>query len=131
MTLKTYIPMLVAAFSLAGSASAKWQVVDARWRPDANPYAKRQVWQGFEWREGWHEKEQFYPKYAIPSGSVHVILKNASATADSITLTHVDGKPLADVCTTQKKAGPVVWYRVESPKLAASAGADTPLRKQR
>lgn len=117
MILKTYMPMLVLAFCVAGSASAKWQVIDARWRPDANAFSKDQVWEHIVWTEGWNEKEQYYPKYAIPAGSIHVIFKNASTAADSITLTQVDGKPLADACTTLKKAGPVVWYRVESPRL--------------
>ena len=100
-------------------ATAGWKVVDARWRPDADPHAHKQVWDGFEWTEGWPEKEQFWPKHFQPAGSVHAILSNDSPQADSILLTHIDGAAIGDLVTSATHAGPVVWYRVESPALRA------------
>ena len=101
----------------AAMAEGGWTVAAARWRPDANPFVQSQVWEDTVWTEGWGEKEQFYPKYMRPAGSVHVILRNESGKTDSITLASVNGKPLADVTTNDRNAGPVVWYLIESPQL--------------
>ena len=98
-------------------AMAGWKALDARWRPDANPQAENQIWDAFEWIEGWSEKEQFYPKRFQPAGSIHVILKNDSPQADTVLLTHIDGVPIGDHVTTATHAGQVIWYRVESPEL--------------
>jgi len=111
--------LVVCAPAIAASEpSAGWSVVAARWRPDANPFVESQVWEDHIWTEGWGEKEQFYPKYMRPAGSVHVILRNDSGKADSVTLASVNGKPLADVASNDQNAGPVIWYLIESPQLA-------------
>lgn len=110
--------VLLALAACCAAEAGSWQVVDARWRPDANPFASEQVWESTIWTEGWGEPEQYYPKYLKPSGSVHVILKNAGSAPDSVRLVKVDGRPLAEAATTPQKAGPVVWYWVESPQLA-------------
>lgn len=112
---------ILAALALCAQVShaAGWSVINARWRPDANPNMAIQAWEREIWTEGW-PAEQFYPKYFHPAGSVHVILRNTTGRTDSIKLIEVDGKPLADVATTPKKAGPVVWYKVEAPQLTPS-----------
>lgn len=112
---KSAIFVIITILIAMGVARAEWKVVDARWRPDANPWAKSQVWQGFLWDEGWRHNEQFYPKYFRPAGSAHVILKNSSAKAARLALLEVNGQPLSEVATTPTKAAPVIWYRVESP----------------
>ncbi len=102
---------------LSAIASAKWDVLDARWRPDANLYAAKQVWENYIWTEGWGFEEQFYPKYMRPAGSVHIVLRNHSGKKDSISLISFNGKPLAEVSTSEKSLGEVVWYLIESPQL--------------
>lgn len=105
--------------ALAGACAAGgWTVVGSSWRPDENPWAKRQVWEAGQWTEGWRD-EQFYPKYFRPAGSLHLVLRNDSRIADTIALTHVDMKPLNDVVTTPQKAGRVIWYRLESHGMPA------------
>ena len=117
------IPALPALAAVPGAAD--WRALDARWRPDANPWAKQQVWEGYLWSEGWSERDQFYPQHCHPAGSLHVILRNASKRSDTILLTHVDGAPIADVATSPERAGRVIWYRVESPRLGSpETGAD-------
>ena len=104
-------------FSGTGVTAEGWTVLAARWRSDANPFAESQVWEEHIWTEGWGEKEQFYPKYMRPAGSVHLILRNDSGKTDSLALASVNGKPLADVVSNEQNAGPVVWYLMESPQL--------------
>ncbi|HQE28103.1 MAG TPA: hypothetical protein PL151_10110 [Phycisphaerae bacterium] len=110
----------VVLFSTA-AALGEWQTVDAMWRPDANPFAKKQVWQDFVWKEGWKHDEQFYPTHFHPAGSLHVILRNAATAAVRLQLTHVDGKPVGEVTTTAEKAGPVIYHWVE-PEMVAAGG---------
>lgn len=107
----------LGVFACCAAQAGSWQVVDARWRPDVNPWAEEQVWEQTIWTEGWNESEQYYPKHLKPSGSVHVILRNTGDKPDAVKLIKVDGKPLADVATTPQKAGPVVWYKVEAPRV--------------
>jgi len=115
----------------AADAAADWSVIASWWRSDANPYAGSQVWEGTFWSEGWKEPEQFYPAHFQPSGSVHLLIKSTSPRARSLQLVSVDGKPLKDVATTEDKAGPVIWYRVECPQFpvgeitAGDEGFDT------
>ncbi|MGQ9455895.1 MAG: hypothetical protein ACUVRS_02930 [Armatimonadota bacterium] len=106
--------LLLATCSLEGQ---KWTVVDARWRPDVNPFKEKQVWEDYVWTEGWNYEEQFYPRYMRPAGSIHIVLRNDSRGADSLTLASFNGKPLNDVVTTENKLGPVIWYMIESPQL--------------
>lgn len=100
--------------ALASACTAGgWTVVGSYWRPDENPWARQQVWQTNQWGEGWKDAEQFYPKGFKPAGSIHIVLRNESGKADSISLTHVDRRPVEDVITTPQRAGRVVWYRLE------------------
>ena len=108
--------LMLAILIFAAPASADWKVVAARWNPDANPWAKNQVWQGYIWSEGWSEEEQFYPENMKPAGSIHVILRNDSKSQDTILLTQIDGTPIGDIITKPDRAGRIIWYRVESPK---------------
>ncbi len=108
--------VLLAAGGCRADAGG-WSVIAGWWRPDADPRAARQVWEGTFWSEGWSEPEQFYPEHFRPAGSVHLLLKNTSAREQTLVLTRVNGAPLAEAATTEQKAGPVIWYRVESPQL--------------
>ncbi len=117
MKIMVLAELMLAAACCAAQAGT-WQVLDARWRPDANPFASEQVWESTIWTEGWGEPEQYYPKYLKPSGSVHVIMKNVGDVPGSIRLAKVDGEPLEQAATTPQRAGRVVWYWVESPQLA-------------
>ncbi|MCX6377264.1 MAG: hypothetical protein NTU88_14735, partial [Armatimonadetes bacterium] len=121
----TALSAVVFALCLA-PAHGDWNVLGPQWRPDANPWAKSQLWQGYIWSEGWSEKEQFWPKYMRPAGSVHVVLHNNSKSADTIELTHLDGVPIQDVVTKPDRIGRVVWYRVESPKLGPPKPVNRP-----
>jgi len=116
--------MLMVTLIETGAAAAGWTVVDARWRPDANPNVKDQVWESTFWSEGWSEKDQYYPRYAVQAGSVHVILRNDSDKPQSISLTGVDGFPYGQLTTSRNYAGKIVWYRVESPRLIAGKKAE-------
>jgi hypothetical protein len=98
-------------------AAGRWTLVDARWRPDANPFATKQVWEDYFWTEGWGYEEQFYPKYMRPAGSMHLILRNDSDRTESIALVSLDGRPLEEVTTSEAALRPVLWYLVESPQL--------------
>ena len=111
--------LILACVVYAAPALGGWKVLDARWRPDSNPWAKEQVWDGYIWSEGWSEQKQFYPKYFEPAGSVHVILRNESERSDTAALTHIDGVPVEDLITTPERAAPVIWHRVEAPRLIA------------
>jgi hypothetical protein len=108
---------LVLAVMTVAQAGAEWKVVDARWRPDANPHTQKQVWDGWIWSEGWPEDEQFWPKYFEPAGSVHLILRNESDQADTILLTEINDIRPAEAVTTPQRATDVIWYRLHSPRL--------------
>ncbi|MDH7602446.1 MAG: hypothetical protein QHI38_09915 [Armatimonadota bacterium] len=107
----------LALLPLNTLAAAKWAVLGARWRPDANPFIAQQVWEDYIWTEGWGYEEQFYPKYMRPAGSLHIVLRNDSGKTDSIALVSFDGKPLEKVSTSEKSLGEIVWYLIESPQL--------------
>lgn len=96
-------------------------MVEARWRPDANPFAERQVWDGFIWSEGWQEPDQFYPKHFHPAGSLHVVLANDSSEPETAKLVSVDGVPVSELTTNPQRTGPVVWYWIE-PAVAEPGG---------
>ncbi|MDH7480958.1 MAG: hypothetical protein QHH26_03145 [Armatimonadota bacterium] len=113
-----FLTPVILAFVGALPVSA-WKVIDAHWRPDANPWAKAQVWEGTIWSEGWSEEEQFYPKHMKPSGSVHVILRNDSQIKDTIWLSKINDISIDKLVTNSQNAGNVIWYKVESPKLTA------------
>jgi len=104
--------LLASIPSLAG-----WTVPESRWRPDANRFVKTQVWEDTVWTEGWSEKEQFYPKYFKPGGSVHVILRNEGARAEEITLQRIGGKLLGELVLTPEKTGLVIWRKLDCPYL--------------
>lgn len=111
---------LIILAGLLGALSVRcdaWRVVSAVWRPDANPWAATQPWDGYIWSEGWAHDEQFFPEYFQPAGSIHLVLVNDSKTADTIELAEIDGDPVADLVTTPRRIGRVVWYRLESPSL--------------
>jgi len=110
------------------AAQAQWEVVDARWRPDANPWVEKQVWDGWIWSEGWGEDEQFYPKYFKPAGSLHVILRNESARAAKVELTDIDGVPLQDVLTSPQLAGRVVWHLILPEQVEAGEWTECTVR---
>lgn len=108
-TLFCLFTALVVLLSKPVFAEADWTVIDACWRPDENPFAKTQVWDNWIWAEGWGEKEQFWPKYFKPAGSVHIILRNDSAVPADLQLSDMDGRDAAEVATNPKQAGRVVW----------------------
>lgn len=116
MRLKTLTILAGLAAILAARCYA-WRVVGAAWRPDANPWAATQPWDGYIWSEGWAHEEQFFPEYFQPAGSIHLVLINDSKSADSIELVQLDGKLITDLVTTPQRVGRVVWYRLESPDL--------------
>lgn len=109
------LAVLVTSGPVVGQSG--WTVVAAQWRPDENPWANRQVWQTSKWGEGWNDPQKFYPDLFRPAGSIHAILRNETGKLDSIILTHVDGALLDTVVTTPKRAGRVVWYKVEAPRM--------------
>jgi len=112
------VVFLVFVLSYAGGAHAMaWRIVSCQWRPDANPWAKQQVWEGTFWTEGWAHDEQFYPKYMKPAGSIHIILENDSARSENITLKSLNGTPISDLATNPRRSGEIVWFKVESPSL--------------
>lgn len=114
------VRFLLVVLGLACAVPAQgWQALDAQWRPDENPWAQKQVWEGWIWTEGWSEKEQFYPKHFKPAGSMHVILRNDSDKPDTITLTHIDGVPVEEVTTIPSRASRVIWHWVQAPVLGA------------
>jgi len=98
-------------------AALGWSVLEARWRPDRNEFAEKQVWEGWRWTEGWGEKEQFYPMHFVPAGSIHLVLRNGSSQPETIELTRIDGAPLQNLITTPKHAGPVIWHRLDCPQF--------------
>ncbi|HSW46862.1 MAG TPA: hypothetical protein VLM89_14975 [Phycisphaerae bacterium] len=104
-----------------GVARADWKVEGAAWRPDANPFARKQVWEQYIWKEGWDDPEQFYPKHFQPAGSLHVVLRNVTARPMRLQLTHVDGKPVGELATTAERIGPVIYQWIE-PEQAAAGG---------
>ncbi len=112
----------------AANASAEWKILDAAWRPDANPFAKRQVWQDFIWAEGWKDPEQFYPKHFQPAGSLHVILRNASSRPDGLQLTHVDGKAVDELQTTADRVAPLIYQWVEPEQVVAGGWTECIVR---
>lgn len=124
----------LAAISLilccAAPAIAGIRTIEARWRPDANPFATRQVWDGFIWSEGWKEADQFYPRHFHPAGSLHAILAVANdyPPARSIKLSAIDGVPISDVATTPQRAGRVVWHWVEPAVLSPGGFAECIVR---
>ncbi len=116
--MKPLLCSLTALFvCCAAPALAGLRVVEARWRPDANPFTERQVWDGFIWSEGWKEPDQFYPKHFHPAGSLHVILRSESGQAQTVRLAAVDGSPIAEIATTPQRVGRVVWYWVEPARV--------------
>ena len=98
-------------------AFASWDVLESRWRPDANPFADEQVWEDFYWAEGWDHPEQFYPHHFEPAGSLHVVLKNGSTTERNLTLTHIDSQPIDEATTTPTRTARVI-VRVLADHLA-------------
>lgn len=111
-----------------GSAQAEWKVVDTMWRPDTNPFVKKQVWQDFIWKEGWKDEEQYYPKHFHPAGSLHVILRNDSAGTTRLQLTHLDGQAVAELTTTEQKISPIIYQWVEPESVTAGAWTECIVR---
>jgi len=120
--------LLAAQLFCTSSALADWKIVDATWRPDANPFAGKQVWQNFVWKEGWDNPEQYYPKYFQPAGSLHVVLRNASSRAARLQLTHLDGKAVAELATNPQRAGPVIYQWVEPEQVPAGGWTECTVR---
>lgn len=118
MRSRILITFILLALCLS-AARGEWEILGPEWRPDANPWTKQQVWDGYIWSEGWSEVEQFYPKFVKPAGSIHLILRN-DATQSYIQLTHIDDVPIGDAVTKPDSVGRVVWYRMESPQAAVS-----------
>jgi hypothetical protein len=106
-TLAAIFAILLVLACAAIPAAAKWSVISASWRPDENPWAKQQVWDGWYWAEGWSNPEQFFPKYFQPAGSIHVILRNDSSQPASLKLEDLDGE--RNILTDLNTAGRVVW----------------------
>lgn len=98
------------------------------WRPDANPFAARQIWQDFAWAEGWDDQVQFYPDHFKPAGSLHVILGNGANKPVRLLLTHVDGKTVTELATTAEKIGPVIYQWVEPEQVAPGAWTECVVR---
>lgn len=113
---RVVIGLLLLALATSASA-AKWAIESTAWRPDENKFAKEQVYNAWNWSEGWKDAPQLYPEHLVLSGSVHVILRNLSDKPESIKLSEVDGQPLSEISTTPKRAGRVVWYKVEAPRM--------------
>lgn len=109
--------LLLALNTPLSAQTAGWSVVNARWRPDENKFAKEQVYNAWQWREGWKDAPQLYPEHLVMSGSIHVILRNLGDKPESVRLSEVDGQPLSEICTTPTRAGRVVWYKVEAPRM--------------
>lgn len=122
--MKPLVPMLFLIAAALPACAADWKVLSAVWRPDANPHAKTQAWDGTIWSEGWREAEQFWPKNFHPSGSIHAVLRNDSGQPRTLRLTHVNGKPLAEAATKPDRAGDVIWYVVDSPQVKAGEDED-------
>lgn len=101
--------LLIVANCAPLCAAPTWTVVNASWRPDENPWVKEQVWDNWIWAEGWGEKEQFWPKYMIPAGSIHIILRNDSSEPGTLEFAYLDGQPWGIVSSNPKQAGRVVW----------------------
>jgi len=104
------------------------RIIDARWRPDANPFIRQQVWDGPIWSEGWQEEDQFYPKHFRPAGSLHVILANNASESQTLKLTHVDGEPIAKVLTTPRQARRVVWQWIEPQTISPGGWTECVVR---
>jgi hypothetical protein len=108
------------ALALVPPARAEWRTLDAAWRSDTNPFARKQVWESFIWKEGWKDDEQFYPAHFKPAGSLHVVLRNAADHPDKLQLIRVDGKPVSDITTTPERIGPVIYQWVEPEAIGAN-----------
>lgn len=129
-------PILTVALALlaAGASQAMlgWSVLEARWRPDRNESAKQQVWEGWRWTEGWGHDEQYYPKYFVPGGSVHVVLRNDTGSEKTIKLAQGE-IPFPDQLTSPKWAREIVWYRLDCPRWpvteATGGRQDVKIRK--
>jgi len=109
-------------------AVGAWDVLEARWRPDANPFADEQVWEDFFWAEGWSHPEQFYPHHFRPAGSVHVLLRNDSTGERKLALTHIDGEPVEEVTTTPTRTARVIYHFVDPPTVPPRGSAECVVR---
>ncbi|MEJ5296868.1 MAG: hypothetical protein WHZ52_02380 [Armatimonadota bacterium] len=123
-TLFAAVILLTLAGQQCRAASGGWSVIAKWWRPDANPFVREQVWEGTFWSEGWSEPEQFYPEHFRAAGSVHLLLRNTSPREQTLVLTHINGQPLEECATTPRKAGSVLWYRLECPQFPVGEIAD-------
>jgi hypothetical protein len=124
-----FVPLLISlCISFQVSGDENWSIVDAHWRPDANPFVERQVWEDWRWVEGWNAEEQFYPEHFEPAGSLHVILRNQTAATATTKLTQIDGADIETVTTTPERAGPVVWHFVEPRSVAPGGWAEAVVR---
>lgn len=103
-------------------------VIDAYLRPDTNPFAQTQVWEGRPWAEGWSEPEQFYPKYFAPAGSLHVILSNTSSAQRPIRLSAVDGAAIDDCVTTPSRTGRVIYSFTDPAEVRPGGWAECVVR---
>jgi hypothetical protein len=109
--------LLLAALATQAGAAAKWAIESTSWRPDENKFASQQVYNAWNWVEGWKDAPQLYPDNLVLSGSVHVILRNMADKPESLKLTEVDGQPLSERSTTPTRPGRVVWYMVHAPRM--------------
>ncbi len=112
----------------ASGAVADFVTLDSYWRPDANLFARRQVWEDFIWKEGWKDPEQFYPKHFQPAGSLHLVLQNNGNAASKVQLTKIDGEPIAELGTTPERIGPVIYHWVEPETVAPGAWTECIVR---
>jgi len=108
--MKSFTIGLALLLLLSSVSFANWEVIESRWRPDANPHADRQVWHGWHWTEGWRYEEQFYPNHFDPSGSAHVIIRNTSDRTQTMELTDINTEPMSAIITSTTHAGSIIWY---------------------
>ena len=110
MILVVLAAMLAVFMPLCFAATVDgWTIIDASWRPDRNPWAQKQVWEGYPWTEGWGYKEQFWPKYFKASGSLHVILRNETLSPARLQLDDIDGVELGNAVTNRDQVGRIIW----------------------